>query len=93
MARVIHLRLQGKAEHLVNELIGQGLTEQDIISRALWLFDQAITTKRIAMVDSSGRLQYHFGLETTMDEPRDARAVLEAKREAEQDLAALNTEE
>ena len=32
MARTIHLRLHGKAEQLVNKLVEQGFTEQDIIS-------------------------------------------------------------
>ena len=95
MARVIHLRLVGKAEAVVSRLMESGLTEQDIISRALWLLDQAATSGKVAMLDDAGDVQYMFGLETKSDERRyattdartagDVSAAVERGRQAYQE--------
>ncbi len=69
MARQIHLRLSGRAEAAFERLIEAGLTEQDILSRALWILDQAVTTNRVALLDDEGKVVFRLGLEAT-DEPR-----------------------
>lgn len=76
MARSIHLGLQGHAEKFVNEMIDQGWTEQDVFSRAMWLFQLAVTTKGVALLTESQEMAYTFGLEAHAG---DTASALEAR--------------
>lgn len=67
MSREIHLRLTGRAEQAFSKLIDAGFTEQDVLSRALWIFDQVVTTDRVAMLDAEGNVLFRFGLETKQE--------------------------
>ena len=49
MAKKIHLRLIGEAEKFIDDMVEQGLTERDVIAKALWLFETAWKTQRIAL--------------------------------------------
>jgi hypothetical protein len=67
MAREVRLRLTGKAEEAVEKLKQHGLAEHDIFARALWIFEQAVSTGRVALLNKSGSIEYRLGLETSTE--------------------------
>ena len=50
MARIVHLRLTKRAEEVLQTLEKEGLTEQDIFAKSLYLLEQAWKTRRLAML-------------------------------------------
>ncbi len=57
--RTIRVTLTGDALDLVNELIRQGMTEDEIMAKALTLLRMA-TESQVAQVDQSGQVQGIF---------------------------------
>lgn len=93
MAITINLKLTGEAEKLIKELREKkGMTDADIIARALGLLAQVWRTKRVAMVGqdyspaaeataTAARVEYYFGF----DEPEaGARQLANIERPAGQ---------
>jgi hypothetical protein len=63
MARNIHLRLTGTAEKFVRVLEAKGFTERDILAKALWLLEVAVSTERLGLVNDVGFLEHLFTLD------------------------------
>ncbi|MGC2237209.1 MAG: hypothetical protein WA584_13675 [Pyrinomonadaceae bacterium] len=64
MAKTVHLRLTGKAEKFVKDLIETGFNEREIIARALWLLETAVKTGRVALLDKEEKPLYIFSLQS-----------------------------
>ena len=64
MAKTINLRITDEAEKFMQELKKRGISEQDAISKALWLLNLAHKTGRIALLKSdTEEVQYVFMLD------------------------------
>jgi hypothetical protein len=50
MSRAFRVTLSGQSEKLFQELNGLGLSDQDILSRALWYLKQVHRTGRVALL-------------------------------------------
>ena len=49
MSKVVHLRLTGRAERFVENIVRKtGLSERDVMAKALWLLERAATTGEVA---------------------------------------------
>lgn len=55
MAKTIHITLSGEAQELVEQLKKQGLSEQEIIAKALTLLKMA-QESQLAQVDTQGQI-------------------------------------
>ena len=68
MAKKIHLRLIGEAEKFIDDMVEQGLTERDVIAKALWLFETAWKTQRIALLNADCQeVEYIFTSKKLVD--------------------------
>jgi hypothetical protein len=50
MAKTIHLRLTGESEKLLSELVNLGMTERQVIAKAIGLLSIAHKTGRVALL-------------------------------------------
>jgi len=68
MAKKIHLRLIGQAEKFIDDMVEQGLTDRDVIAKALWLFETAWKTQRIALLNADCQeVEYIFTSKKMVD--------------------------
>lgn len=67
MSKTLHLKLDGEAETFFKRLAKEGLSEKESIAKALWLFQLAWETGRVALLDSRGMVQSIF-IEKPSDE-------------------------
>ena len=89
MARLIHLRLTKRAEELVQALEQDGLTEQDIFSKSLYLLELVRRSGRVAMLrigvkPNDAAVEYIFSVGTTLAirlRPPDGEHTFEAEKE------------
>jgi hypothetical protein len=74
MARTLNLRFTGQAEKLLIEMNRKGLNDQDAISKALWLFQIAWESERVALLDADGEVQYIFTVRPIAEASKDRTA-------------------
>lgn len=74
MANTLRLRVTGRAEAFIEQLgRTEGLSEREIIAKALWLLERACSGD-VAAVDADGQILYIFRIETVLAEAAHAAA-------------------
>ena len=80
MARTVHLRLTGKAEELLKRLEEEGLTERDVLARALSILSDVYQTKRVGRIvkgqEDSNAIEFLYGINVA---PGESRTIVEDK--------------
>ena len=72
MAKVIHLKLTGKAESFIEDMKKQGLNEQDVFAKALNVLEDIWKTKRVALIKEThltevDGIEYFYGINIHQD--------------------------
>ena len=85
MAKIVHLKLTGRAEKFMAEMLAQGLNEQDVFAKALTVLEDTYRTKCVARIKQSylGRdidaVEFFYGVNLshspTIEAPPSANAV------------------
>jgi hypothetical protein len=79
MAITLHLRLTGKAEKFIKLLMVEGLTEADILARALSILEDVWRIKRVGVIakgfEKTKAVEYLYGINITEEPEQEAQPV------------------
>lgn len=93
MAKKVHLRLTGRAEKFIEYMAEQGLTERDVIAKALWLLETAWKTQRVALLNNKFQVEYIFTSQTLAEATNQNKKSHEGLKEEKPAAIAVPLEE